>query len=370
MRKIYTTILVCAIALTACTTDPITISAVTHGDIIYATIADGRVAETEHTRVELNNLKQTVWTEGDEIFLWSDNDLSLWSFNGKTGDRSGTFTKTTEYISPDVEWDFKGLYYAIYNYTLLYSYFTDGTPALFSNLPATQSYKEQSYGLKANTMVGVSTDGQDYTFENILGYLRLSFTGDKRVRSITLTGNNDETMAGNFYFACIDRDNLYWDETNDLYTSITLDCGEEGVQLTATPKEFYFVVFPTEFTKGISVSVNFTDGSAYPISTLNSVPITRNTIQPMATIDLGGEVPWQSIVIAHTGEYMTMPTLLNATAGDIDWSDGYVSPINEGYYHNFSDATQSHTITINSIGATEVEFKDCVGITEIDFSNF
>ena len=59
------------------------------GKRYYATIAP------IESRVQLNSQKQTVWNTGDEIVIFTpDNTIQIASFDGKTGDRDGSFTTT------------------------------------------------------------------------------------------------------------------------------------------------------------------------------------------------------------------------------------------------------------------------------------
>lgn len=53
---------------------------------IYASIGDD-------TRVQLNQELKSVWNAGDEITIIGPKEYSQWSFDGKTGDRVGVFSR-------------------------------------------------------------------------------------------------------------------------------------------------------------------------------------------------------------------------------------------------------------------------------------
>ena len=56
--------------------------------------------------------------------------------------------------------------------------------------------------------------------------------------------------------------------------------------------------------------------------------------------------------------------------GYLYWGDDTRDSINSESSHVYYDNQATHTLTIEVIDATVVEFSDCIGITDIDFSNF
>lgn len=352
----------------ACTEDHIeeVVNNNAEADKIYATIAE---TEGDDTRVELNEKRQTVWNAGDKIFVYCNSYFREYTFDGKTGDRSGSFSHTGNYGAPDsnaiVNYD---KYYAVHLNTLKYNWFPDGSPIFYTNLPATQSYKKNSYGTDTNAMLGTSTDGENFTFKNLYGYLRLSLTGGKVIKSIEISGNANETLAGEIK---VDKEAQFIGWSQNQSTAITIDCGS-GVMLTDVPTNFYVTLPPITFESGISVKVNFTDGTSYPKSTSKQVVISRNTIQPMATFNTGGEIKWQVVTIEHTGSKISAPTLSGSSAisGYIYWGDGNSADVNSLASYVYEDGQQSHSVTVKSLNATIISFDGCEGITEIDLSNF
>ena len=335
---------------------------------IYATIDDSEYANSDDdTRVELNDKKQTVWTAGDRIMTFSNDGFKLWQFDGKTGDRSGSFIYVHNYGKPDLSYVNYDQHYAVYLADFTYGAYSDKSPTFYTTLPSTQNYKEQSYALNTNAMLGTSSDGKNYKFKNLCGYIRLSITGSKVVDNIVIKGRNSEWITGQFYF---DKNGELTPYDNNAY-SITLDC-EDSVQLTDIPTEFYITLPPTTFAKGITVTINFTDGTVFTKSTSKSVTIERNTIQPMKSFNTGGEVEWQTISISHTGNKVYSPYFYGSSAlsGFIYWGDDYMSNINNSSSYIYDDNKASHTITTKTMGATAVEITNCKGISEIDLTNF
>lgn len=362
--------LLVATLLASCTQDSISEVQIDSAvNKIYASIDDSDYADSDDgTRVELNDKKQTVWTAGDQIMKFGDGYLHEFVFDGKTGDRNGSFSYTgTSYYDPYAGSTIYDQYYAVYLADAAVAQFNDLSPGFVTTLPATQNYKDQSYGLNTNAMLGTSSNGSDYKFINLMGYLRLSLTGNKSVKSITIEGNNKEYVAAQVYIhssgQLIVRSNPS--------TTITLDCGD-GVQLTDVPTEFYFTILPQTLSKGITVVVNFTDGTVFPKSTSKSITINRNTIQPMKNFNTGGEVSWQTVSIVHKGNKVAAPRFEGSSAltGYIYWGDDFMSDVNSLFSYSYLDGMETHTITTKTMNALSISLDNCRGISEIDFSNF
>lgn len=333
------------------------------GKTIYASI------DVPECRVQLNDKCQTVWTEGDEIIVMNQEEYSKYRFDGKTGDLSGSFTKVASGDIPPEGYVFDKSY-AIYSTESWYGYgcFSDGTPAMFARVLATQTYMKDSYGLHANFMFGSSEDGANYSFRNLFGYLRLSMVGSKKISKISLIGNDREIIAGTLYFSVRDYLALTW--YDGMSSLITLDCGE-GVTLSETPTSFYLVLPPVTFEKGISVCVDFADGTNYIHTTGKSITIERNVIQPMATFNVDiNDDNYSRLVLHHTGRYIDMPRFNGAVSGEVDWGDGKTSFLTDFLSYDFTDDVASHVVTFKVLGAKSFELDSCEGISSIDLSNF
>ena len=332
------------------------------GHKIYALI-DG-----DDTKVQLNSARKTVWTAGDQITVLGEYvgyNYSEWTFDGQTGDRDGSFSLNSTGIFNDLDFD---KYHAIYGpYDGLNM--IDERLVLFSKVLAAQTYIPGSYGLQANVMYGTSDDGTDFRFSNMLGYLRLSLTGDKVVDRIVLSGNDEETLAGNFYFFTDDFQTLHWNGNSS--RRIVLDCGDEGVQLTNETVYFYFVLPPMTFGSGISVEVHFEDGSFYPQTTTKSLTIERNTILPMSEINTGDAL-WQTVSLYHTGELIYAPYFSGGTAlsGMMVWGDGQTTVLGSVESHRFTDSQPFHTVQAKVKDADFFGLDSCEGISKIDLSGF
>ena len=246
------------------------------------TLTVGFEGGDDNTRVQLNEAGKTVWTKGDlvSVFYHSDSNQQ-WQFQGETGDTNGKLKRISQGNTPNIGLD---KVVAVYPYAEATSISTNGVISF--NLPATQTYVENSFGLGANTMVAATQniDDKSLLFKNVCGYLKLQLYGENTtVKSIEFRGNNNEKIAGAATITASYDSNPIVSMTESATTSITLDC-REGVKLStdsANPTAFWLVIPEQTFENGFTITVTDTNGGKFEKATQNSVAITRNTIQPM-----------------------------------------------------------------------------------------
>lgn len=331
-------------------------------DKIYARLEDPK------SRVQMNEQTQMVWTEYDEIYVFGPNTRKKYLFDGKTGDKEGSFTMVKTDTPANYELD---KYYAISPSSGEYKIMTSGRFRLdFKSAETkTQTYVPNGIDPSTNLVIGTSNDGVNFKLINCLGYLRISLTGEKSVQSIELTTNSGETIAGQCVVYADDPKKAKWINGSNS-ASILLDCGE-GVQLTDTPTHFLFAVCPTEFENGFTIKVTFTDGTIFPQSTTDKITITHNTITPTSVIETS-DVSYQSVTIAYKGSRFVIPLISGAAPldGYIDWGDGNTSLLNLVTSYEYTDNKEEHTITIKTQNAEKIKFSGIDGIEEIDLSKF
>ena len=248
------------------------------------------------TRIELNEVLQTVWSEGDEVSVFYRSSANnRYAYTGATGQRNGTLTRKTNTSGQTIA-DIVSVYPYNASYTINAS-----TKTVEVTLPTEQRYHNGSYGVGDNLMA-YAGDSDNFFYKSLCGWLRIQLCGAKSVKSITLRGNNNEVLAGKATLDYQTMELTLKGSTSDkTLKSVTLNC-DEGVRLnTTTATEFYFVVAPQTFSKGITIDVTFDDGTTITKSTSKSLTISRNHIQPMATIDAIGEsIDTQSMSLIST----------------------------------------------------------------------
>ena len=244
--------------------------------------------ESDESRTYIEEGRLSRWTEDDRISLFDSSTSNLhYKFDGKTGDTSGTFSMVEYSVETGKVLTAN---YAVYPYASDVKMTDSGV--ITTTLPARQTYAANSFGLGDNTMVAVTenTDDTFLSFKNVGGCLKLQLYGDDvTVKSITLTGNNEEKLAGHADITAVYGKAPIVRMLEDAGKSITLDCGD-GVKLGATKEEataFWMVVPPTMFEEGITVTVKDVNGKVFAQSTSNELVIERNVVKPMAAFEVG-----------------------------------------------------------------------------------
>ena len=238
---------------------------------------------SEDTRTYLENDKYLRWTAGDEISYFNTTTNLQYRFKGETGDNSGAFGLVTTSSGAGSA---LSNCYAVYPYAESTTIDTKGV--ITFELPATQHYAENSFGVGANTMVAVTEDSEDniLSFKNVCGYLKLKLYGDASVKSIVIKGNKGEKLAGHATITSTYGGTPSVAMNSDATTTITLDC-DKGVKLSTdanNPTIFWLVMPPITFEEGFSMCVTDVDGKVYEKATKKEFAIERNMIQPMATL--------------------------------------------------------------------------------------
>lgn len=244
------------------------------------------------TYIESDNTLR--WVAGDEIAYFPGVTSNVrYRYVGETGAHYGSFEKVTTDAATGTE---LANCYAVYPYSESVSISADGTISL--TLPQTQSYAANSFGAGANAMVAVTADTNDNAprFKNLGGMIKIQLYGsDAKVKSITLKGNKGELLTGDATVTA------RYDQAPTLtfgdmaYESLTLDCSANGgVTLSSdasAPTAFWFIVPPTSFSEGFTITITGVDGGTFTKSTSKALTIERNTILPMAAFEakLAGE---------------------------------------------------------------------------------
>lgn len=358
MNKHLSLILLFAIVVSGCNQEEILRNESTNSRTFTASFAQNE----SRTYIEEGNLLR--WTTGDLISLFDSNTLNQqYKFDGKTGDNSGTFSnvETTFGTGNDLN-----CHYAVYPYNSNIEITESGI--ITATLPAEQNYAENSFGLGANTMVAVTenTDDTFLKFQNVGGYLKLQLYGDDiTVKSITLTGNNNEKLAGVATINPVYGQDPTINMDANAIENITLDCGE-GVKIGSTAETataFWIVVPPTTFENGFEVTITDVNDNGMTKSTSNEISIVRNTIKPMeafevktmtkiVAVDLGLSVKWANCNIGANspeeyGDYFAWGEIKTKTFYDSSnstwWNVKYANlPLNsEGNIQSSYDAATS-----------------------------
>ena len=282
MKKI-SSIIYLVLLVSSCTTFQEK-SIVPHNEILNAVISD------ETTKTYLDQQRQNRWVADDRISAYVGNTYNQqYAFQGSTGDNAGDFSKVQGGGLSTGE-DLNAIY-AIYPYASSNSISENGVITV--ELPHIQKYTADSFGQGANTMVAVTAGVDDsfLKFKNICGYLIIKVYGDAQITSITLSGNNGEKISGKAKITPSYSGIPSVAMDNAANSSITLDCGS-GVSLgsgSASATSFWFALPPTNFSKGISITVKSADGKIMTKSTDKSISVARNTYYTLSPFKYEGK---------------------------------------------------------------------------------
>ena len=281
MKKVFTIALLSLAMMMSCSNefDEQPIQAQQEFSKFYASM------EGATSRTYVDEDYQLYWTADDRVTIFDGNTYPLqYIFMGETGDNHGEF----EAVHPAGYHTGSPLSanYAVYPYNENASVTYDGK--ISYTIPATQLYAENSFGLGANTMVAVTNGVEDkfLEFKNVGGCFEVPLYGENvKVKSIVLSGNNGEKLAGAAVITAAYGEEPTMTFGDDATTSLTLDCGEEGVLLSndvENPTKFWIVVPAITFERGFTLTITDTNGIVTTKSVDNSISIGRSKVQPFA----------------------------------------------------------------------------------------
>lgn len=262
------------------------------------------------TRVYANESLFLRWTAEDRVSIFNNiTHNQEYRFTGETGDDSGGFRKVNsdEFVSGN------SIPHIVSVYPYKESTKITENEVLTITLPSEQHYGENTFGLGDNTMVSVSSDNV-LQYKNIGGYLRLSLYGEGiSVSSIVLKGNNGEKLAGNASITMplngVPSVNL----ANNATDEITLTC-DSPVELGSTADnatDFWFVVPPTSFSKGFTITVSIASGGVIEKSTSKSITLERNLLSKMSPIEIKPALRYNKIYYTTTDNKALSPYSVN-----------------------------------------------------------
>ena len=242
---------------------------------------------TPETKTYADQSMRVVWNEGDQVTIFNKITYNHgFEFNGDDGDTAGDFVQFTPEPSGFSTWEDIEHYYAVYPYSTGNKCDYDGKLTVV--LPSVQSYKEDSFGIGANTMVAVS-DSTRLQFKNVGGYLSLRLYGDGvKVSSLKIEGNAGEKISGKAFVTIPmgGTPTTVMDETAT--ESITIVC-DPAVQLGADTEhytDFWFVIPPVTFSEGFRITVTDDQGGVFEKTTTNSLTVTRNQLDWMNPLEV------------------------------------------------------------------------------------
>ena len=287
-------------------------------DEFYATIegTDSRTYVDEQIRMR--------WNAEDEVTIFKKNTYNrTFMFTGNTGANAGGFRQ----ISTDDDYWFG--YDVDYSYAV-YPHSAENTLDetnlyLTVNMPAKQTYAENSFGLNANTMVAVSESNQ-LIFKNVGSYLRVRLYGENvAVSSITLTTKGNEAIAGKAKITPSIEGNPTCEMTGT-DKSICLTCTEPITisSNASAPTDFWIVVPPVTLSSGFSITITNSEGNTQVFDVAKSFTFERNMYYDMLReVNIASDIPYLTFT-ADAVQTLTMTKAvetLEYSVNNSDWKE-------------------------------------------------
>ena len=341
-----------------------TVQMITDDQVFYATIEE---PGNPVTRVFADSQLRVLWNADDRVSIFNKSTYNRqYRFDGQDGDNSGSFkvVPSDDFVTSNP----LDYVYSVYPYSENTKISNDGEITVY--LPAVQSYREDSFGLGANTMIAI-TQGDELMFKNLCGYFAIKLYGDNvSVSSITLKGNNNELLAGKAtVIAQTNAAPTLQMSSAEATKELTLTCSTP-VTLGSTAETaitFWFVIPPTTFTNGFTLTVTDNQNGEFVKTTSGSLEIKRNTLKRSTTL-LVVPTP-QDNLIQFEDEQTKRACLRFDTNGDgeISYDEAAaVKSLDQTFYGNrglkFFDEFQYFT------GITSIPnacFRDCIMLQKI-----
>lgn len=273
MKKVVRMLGLCALvalAITSCKKDK-----ETNGTVFSASLTQ----PTSDSRTHI----------GDGNYLWWNADDAIKVFNA-----AGNATVFTTNDSDKPNATFVGTLDPSASYCAFYpaanaSDLNNGKVTLTLN--NVQAYAEGSFANGVYPMAAVSAtvgNNIEFEFHSPCGVLDIPVTGVGTIGSVELTGALNEPLAGQLLI-----DPNGFDPQNPSYTlgtyqtTVTLNCGNNGVTLSDVPIHLFFVVPKNVFSQGFTAVVKAPGGSViYTLQTTKPNVIHAETIHVMQSVDL------------------------------------------------------------------------------------
>lgn len=247
--------------------------------VFYGTMESG-----PETRVYADESLHVLWNADDRVSIFAKKDFNReYRFTGANGDNAGEFASVSQEAGTGNPLSYN---YAVYPYSSVTSISAEGILSVV--LPAEQTYRADTFGLGANTMVAVSEDNQ-LSFKNAGTFVSIGLYGDNvAVSRITFKGNKQEKLAGQASIQ-VEPDGapVLAMASENVSETVTLVCAEP-VPVGADEEHataFWFVLPPTKFAEGFTVTVEDSQGRTYEKSTSKEIEFNRNKLKRMKAFE-------------------------------------------------------------------------------------
>lgn len=276
------------------------------------------VACSEMTKTTLAEDGMSVeWIEGDQVAIFDGSNINE---DVDEGQRFKALSSGASVILAGEADPAAQEYYAIYPYGSGHS-FANGV--FTTQIKAQQTVQAGSMAHDCAVVVGKAEAGSsNMEFKNVCTLVKfpLEVAG---VKSLTLIGNNNEVIAGQFKLTWNDGDPQVTDNPKPEVAVTLRDA--EGADLV--PGDYYFTILPTEFTKGFSVILGMNDGTQQIVKRGAVPALSRNQIFRTQNIPEGALKAHESNYVKYNDGFALTYSHLTVQKGA---EDAYAKYVNDG----------------------------------------
>ena len=280
---------------------------------------------TVETKTSLQAGNSVVWNDGDEVKIFEG--LSTGNRYRISSSALGKSSGALEIVGTAVEGN-AAFDHAVAVYPYDSDIKCDGVTgsSVYTlknvNIPATQTYVENSFGPSSNPMVSVAgmSLSTSLNFKNVCGAVQINVKGDVTISSISLRGLGDEPLAGKAEISM----SVGGEPTVSLLGSssktVSMNLGSTGVALTHDQvRSFYLTIPPTSFADGIEVILKTANGKNKTCRFTAPCDVRRSVIAEMPLIefytpkDLSVDGSANSYIVSEAGYYSFRAVKGNST---------------------------------------------------------
>ena len=219
------------------------------------------------------------WTEGDKVSVFQLQNQEYKNLAFTTATNKSTTASFTEDVTGSFDAQVETAAYAVYPYSASNAVtVVDETVTITAEIPAIQTATNNTFAEETNLAVGV-LDAGNVAFKNVCAYMRFYVTNGGKVQSITITGKNDEYIAGKVNITFNDKgEPVATPIEGESSKSITLTC-PEGQNGFTKGHTYYVAVLPGVFEEGVILTINTVQNvlSVGNTSLSNTTPIVRTS---------------------------------------------------------------------------------------------
>ena len=233
------------------------------------------------------------WTEGETFTVFGSQESAVYAY-----DKSA---KRFRCVDVGKRLTVSGSYHAVYPA----AFGEQVSPGEFHvTIPARQEWQQKYVSPQANIMVAVSDNvaAEELTFHSAVGYLKVIAKSTERIRSVTLSGNGGEIIAGAASLKAENESIPLLSMTGSGKT-VVIDCGSEGVEPLPDGNEFIFCLPGVTFSKGVTVVVDSEKGSK-TYSDDNELKVTRGRMAEVNFCGTGTSFTSFGLLTSDGRQYM------------------------------------------------------------------